>query len=186
MTTTITPAMLGSSPLARGLRVVMTDRCGGDGIIPARAGFTARVTRLRPLRRDHPRSRGVYSPDDGRAHVWAGSSPLARGLRSVVSRRTSRRRIIPARAGFTHSLLLLIRFLRDHPRSRGVYPPRMGRLIRFEGSSPLARGLQHRRPHLHRSRGIIPARAGFTRWRPNGAGRVWDHPRSRGVYSHFP
>ena len=31
---------LGSSPLARGLRLVLAVGAGGDGIIPARAGFT--------------------------------------------------------------------------------------------------------------------------------------------------
>ena len=51
------------------------------------------------------------------------------------------------------------------------------------GSSPLARGLRHRRAlHLGRIR-IIPARAGFTR-RPCGSeAAATDHPRSRGVYS---
>ena len=51
----------GSSPLARGLRVILDGKPRVDGIIPARAGFTL----LRHLRgvggEDHPRSRGVYS-----------------------------------------------------------------------------------------------------------------------------
>ena len=52
----------GSSPLARGLHmtpVVVTSR---DGIIPARAGFTIPGPSWPPQPRDHPRSRGVYSP----------------------------------------------------------------------------------------------------------------------------
>ena len=50
------------------------------------------------------------------------------------------------------------------------------------GSSPLARGL---RPasHDHPScPGIIPARAGFTRWSACRRAGARDHPRSRGVY----
>ena len=51
----------GSSPLARGLRHGWVAPAGGEGIIPARAGFTRPGLR-RPLRPpDHPRSRGVYT-----------------------------------------------------------------------------------------------------------------------------
>ena len=70
--------------------------------------------------------------------------------------------IIPARAGFTIS--------------RPEY------LLRFPGSSPLARGLRDVLGRLVTRPGIIPARAGFTSshlWIRN---RLQDHPRSRGVY----
>ena len=92
---------LGSSPLARGLRLGAAADLLLDRIIPARAGFT-RPPRGGPCHQpDHPRSRGVYirrAPDrasDG------GSSPLARGL--LLWPRTGEAwwRIIPARAGFT-------------------------------------------------------------------------------------
>ena len=50
------------------------------------------------------------------------------------------------------------------------------------GSSPLARGL-HISPSCEvRRRGIIPARAGFTRRECRSRRRGGDHPRSRGVY----
>ena len=51
-----------------------------------------------------------------------------------------------------------------------------------QGSSPLARGLHGEGlvPHGHAR--IIPARAGFTRPRPEVRSRGRDHPRSRGVY----
>ena len=60
--------------------------------------------------------------------------------------------------------------MRDHPRSRGVYRPTDPSEAFSGGSSPLARGLQPRRRLIHRQRGIIPARAGFTLadpWNPN-------------------
>ena len=94
------------------------------------------------------------------------------------------RRIIPARAGFTgpRPVRRRRRAARDHPRSRGVYPPPGGVDPVQPGSSPLARGLLHlvnSRSHINR---IIPARAGFTvRWTRRECGRG-DHPRSRGVY----
>ena len=50
----------GSSPLARGLPEQLTVSGEANGIIPARAGFTSRLTRLVLSCGDHPRSRGVY------------------------------------------------------------------------------------------------------------------------------
>ncbi len=52
---------------------------------------------------DHPRSRGVYTIADLVIEAAEGSSPLARGLRRHKLQVTHSRRIIPARAGFTHS-----------------------------------------------------------------------------------
>ena len=55
-------------------------------------------------------------------HARQGSSPLARGLRTLMPVRAARVWIIPARAGFT-IIHPLGRFIpEDHPRSRGVYP----------------------------------------------------------------
>ena len=71
----------------------------------------------------------------------------------------------------------------DHPRSRGVYPGRIDRPARRGGSSPLARGLPGQPVNWVNDRGIIPARAGFTRAARCARGRGGDHPRSRGVYS---
>ena len=71
----------GSSPLARGLPSSSFTTVSTGGIIPARAGFTARPDRVRRLGRDHPRSRGVYRMGGGALGPAPGSSPLARGLR---------------------------------------------------------------------------------------------------------
>ena len=73
--------VLGSSPLARGLRPARRRSC--------------------PRTPDHPRSRGVYPQKSKFPGTLEGSSPLARGLRRRHSRPRRRRRIIPARAGFT-------------------------------------------------------------------------------------
>ena len=152
----------GSSPLARGLR----DRAVGGHlcvrIIPARAGFTVSGSPSSSWIRDHPRSRGVYLTRANTMIVFDGSSPLARGLRTSRRRLTRRRRIIPARAGFTSPPQAKDGRTADHPRSRGVYPRRLR-----PGRQP---------------RGIIPARAGFTQPRRPCQPRRPDHPRSRGVY----
>ena len=113
----------GSSPLARGLPDDPHAPRGGGRIIPARAGFTPGGSRSGGWRRDHPRSRGVYRTVSAGASSASGSSPLARGLRGPDTGRPLRGRIIPARAGFTSPGGRARRWRRDHPRSRGVYPP---------------------------------------------------------------
>ena len=153
---------LGSSPLARGLRISASGHWNNCGIIPARAGFTYPCHTDIHTPQDHPRSRGVYN----RIPPHPREFP----------------RIIPARAGFTHAHRRIHLPRTDHPRSRGVYvrPEHWLRAVR--GSSPLARGLRRSRRRSRSDIRIIPARAGFTlpdgRRRPLGE----DHPRSRGVY----
>ena len=153
----------GSSPLARGLRNDAAEPTGEDP--------------------DHPRSRGVYGHLGWELIPLPGSSPLARGLRVRHLGRPVRRRIIPARAGFT---------ARPPPRgtrSRWIIPARAGFTRRTDppaprpaGSSPLARGLLDYSPDHDDAVGIIPARAGFTGDPVALRRHHKDHPRSRGVY----
>ena len=74
------------------------------------------------------------------------------------------------------------RKVRDHPRSRGVYQALDIMTDTAVGSSPLARGLQDPVRGRLSGRGIIPARAGFTRRSTCENVTERDHPRSRGVY----
>ena len=53
------------------------------------------------VKRDHPRSRGVYKNGGSALDQLHGSSPLARGLPRCYVERSHLGRIIPARAGFT-------------------------------------------------------------------------------------
>ena len=152
----------GSSPLARGLQWIRNPGGPARRIIPARAGFTECPTSHGRGLRDHPRSRGVYATMRMRPSSMLGSSPLARGLHHQGPLRTPHRRIIPARAGFTHALGGAAMTAGDHPRSRGVYFSRRHRRGTRNGSSPLARGL----PFVSFPIAHSPA----------------DHPRSRGVY----
>ena len=93
--------VMGSSPLARGLRRFSIGTRSTIGIIPARAGFTIQMTCSSAISPDHPRSRGVYVQGRSGLASRGGSSPLARGLRSRDLGRQGLDRIIPARAGFT-------------------------------------------------------------------------------------
>ena len=63
--TSAAPTGPGSSPLARGLQGNHNDPDERGGIIPARAGFTWRRRWRSARRRDHPRSRGVYTSGTG-------------------------------------------------------------------------------------------------------------------------
>ena len=153
----------GSSPLARGLRPWLSAVSFALGIIPARAGFTTPYSVGNPLFWDHPRSRGVYHLVSHVDSLFEGSSPLARGLRRARHRCSCEFRIIPARAGFTTHPCTSSPTARDHPRSRGVYHEHHGLTIPRQGSSPLARGLLALVRFAGRGRGIIPARAGFTK-----------------------
>ena len=175
-------AAAGSSPLARGLRVRQIMDATLRRIIPARAGFTGPAGPCYPRTGDHPRSRGVYALIRRDDPDYEGSSPLARGLRLRVRRHLRGDRIIPARAGFTPGREPASSSPSDHPRSRGVYEYEGQVSVYWFGSSPLARGLQGRWGHAASCRGIIPARAGFTKIGASSEGPLRDHPRSRGVY----
>ena len=98
--------LLGSSPLARGLRIVIRALILVRRIIPARAGFTCSTPSNSGRNWDYPRSRGVYPSVRMMGRPPVGSSPLARGLhRGRLERRHE---------------------FQDHPRSRGVYRQRSG------------------------------------------------------------
>ena len=113
--------VVGSSPLARGLRVPIHPGRLGGRIIPARAGFTPHHRQLTRPYTDHPRSRGVYRASFFSDIAHEGSSPLARGLPGRDYGHPERTRIIPARAGFTWKAPRASLGPPDHPRSRGVY-----------------------------------------------------------------
>ena len=152
----------GSSPLARGLPVRGRLSRSRLRIIPARAGFTWWDPEKSAEVGDHPRSRGVYIVCGQRSLRRGGSSPLARGLRSVLNVQEQRFRIIPARAGFTITPASGSFPQPDHPRSRGVYSAGAASGLAAGGSSPLARGLLNAAYQEAAANRIIPARAGFT------------------------
>ena len=176
------PRGRGSSPLARGLLWVIVAVWRAIRIIPARAGFTVRMSLSVMMGPDHPRSRGVYMVPAGRSHYWRGSSPLARGLPRVAVPAGGLVGIIPARAGFTSPTTAGCLPAGDHPRSRGVYWNATLDALSAAGSSPLARGLRPPPRTRTRPARIIPARAGFTEIRRVFEALRTDHPRSRGVY----
>ena len=139
-------------------------------------------SQTRPSPWDHPRSRGVYGECAGETIACGGSSPLARGLQPERTSRDGHHGIIPARAGFTGSVQEKRSHAADHPRSRGVYRVAAWLQGWGAGSSPLARGLLRPVEGAHVGRGIIPARAGFTRSpRLRRRGFTGSSPLARGL-----
>ena len=133
----------GSSPLARGPRVVTPYQGKHLGLIPARAGTTLPAPPLVKPLRAHPRSRGDHGATTGTGSGSTGSSPLARGPRDGELKPHAVRGLIPARAGTTALYLKLNTRDRAHPRSRGDHWYQDPEINDGRGSSPLARG-----PHL--------------------------------------
>ena len=152
----------GSSPLARGTQNKRDETECCTRVIPARAGNTDHSGHCIRAATGHPRSRGEHrAMPDGKA-TSAGSSPLARGTRSLPALRHALHRVIPARAGNTPIDQRCAFADTGHPRSRGEHfsQPVSARIR--PGSSPLARGTHIRLVRNRRNGRVIPARAGNT------------------------
>ena len=95
---------LGSSPHTRGARWLDDEQPHDNGIIPAYAGSTPRVTNYLNLDRDHPRIRGEHRAHRRSLRLGRGSSPHTRGAQSCVKLAFALGGIIPAYAGSTNLL----------------------------------------------------------------------------------
>ena len=171
----------GSSPLVRGGHVRVGAPVGGRRLIPARAGRTLRRSRGCMRAPAHPRSCGADRHAAVPQVVGHGSSPLVRGGPHPGGGWRQRRRLIPARAGRTHSGMSGSSPHEAHPRSCGADRPGMSPAVHGPGSSPLVRG--GRQP-LVRGAGVvrlIPARAGRTRSTRAASPARSAHPRSCGA-----
>ena len=136
----VSPTLLGSSPLARGTRVIPESIGLVVGLIPARAGNTESLSSFSTRWGAHPRSRGEHGWYALRYRALRGSSPLARGTQTRATLSKARAGLIPARAGNTHPGGRSKKSTRAHPRSRGEHSISETFLSRPRGSSPLARG----------------------------------------------
>ncbi len=152
------------------------------GIIPALAGNTRTKAQSADTSRDHPRSRGEYTPETYQQAKAAGSSPLSRGIHPRNLPTSQGRRIIPALAGNTSRPASTLGRRTDHPRSRGEYSRRASCSSRERGSSPLSRGIRLAGPKSLIPSRIIPALAGNTQYLSAVFWLSRDHPRSRGEY----
>ena len=177
------PVCDGSSPRWRGAPASSGSGVTPCRIIPALAGSTPSMVRVRPLSTDHPRAGGEHCPSPRPANGQRGSSPRWRGALAVHLDRHHVAGIIPALAGSTRRRRTRSHPRTDHPRAGGEHrgPQQQQRL--GVGSSPRWRGARFSggcgacRPR------IIPALAGSTRMATHRLERVPDHPRAGGEHA---
>ena len=91
----------GSSPHARGALILECLGHASDGIIPACAGSTCVCHVSSKLCWDHPRMRGEHTRERKDMSTTIGSSPHARGARTMNRIEVDYNGIIPACAGST-------------------------------------------------------------------------------------
>ena len=179
---TLTVGTRGSSPPARGTRLLDRQRRGPDRFIPACAGNTFREGRQGGCKLVHPRLRGEH---DGILHNYGvayGSSPPARGTPRGLRCRVRDDRFIPACAGNTGWSSALPESRTVHPRLRGEHIRNGDGLREPGGSSPPARGTLCGRETPMTEFRFIPACAGNTATRGGSPGRSAVHPRLRGEH----
>ena len=171
---------IGSSPRGRGKLVSESRRSAVSGLIPARAGKTD----CRSLRcvagPAHPRAGGENLRASACARWFRGSSPRGRGKRQTSRTDRPPTRLIPARAGKTHDIPPCSCRWGAHPRAGGENLRLYGLGALHEGSSPRGRGKRASHPHCTRRPGLIPARAGKTKWTVYRMVSHAAHPRAGG------
>ena len=113
--------LTGSSPRVRGSHRHYKRHYALIGIIPAGAGLTTLSNVAMMIGRDHPRGCGAHLIIRGHKGAREGSSPRVRGSLLYPESRLFLSGIIPAGAGLTIALFLLISKRRDHPRGCGAH-----------------------------------------------------------------
>ncbi|RYQ51536.1 hypothetical protein PG1604B_1278 [Bifidobacterium pseudolongum subsp. pseudolongum] len=113
-------------------------------IIPAHAGQTLSVLKASISTPDHPRTCGANPMTIEPMSTQSGSSPHMRGKRTQWTRRSVRRRIIPAHAGQTRNRHGRNSTKTDHPRTCGANGSGRACNAPFAGSSPHMRGKRPR------------------------------------------
>ena len=131
-------------------------------LIPAHAGKTSAYTVHITEVPAHPRSRGENFLIVEVAEKLDGSSPLTRGKPHDLGCHVGDPGLIPAHAGKTRRLTILIGCIKAHPRSRGENPVTRPRRASVLGSSPLTRGKLNPAHRRRERRRLIPAHAGKT------------------------
>ena len=130
----------GSPPRVRGKLSSPSQAGLGPRITPARAGKTR--THFLPIipPPDHPRACGENSPLAASRIARYGSPPRVRGKQLSQTRRKSKKRITPARAGKTPDIAGFKNTLWDHPRACGENVPALRVVQVADGSPPRVRG----------------------------------------------
>ncbi len=177
------PRPSGSSPPARGPRLVDASDAPPVRLIPACAGTTGRGCDETFHYQAHPRLRGDHFAARKAAIARIGSSPPARGPRATAVAIVDATGLIPACAGTTLPRAFYCPFVGAHPRLRGDHGFPSGQSTSILGSSPPARGpLLGAEPTAYAG-GLIPACAGTTVPVQTVGNQKSAHPRLRGDHT---
>ena len=165
----------GSSPHARGtLGRILADGTGCR-FIPACAGNATHHATQNPRNTVHPRMRGERQGTSPATKKATGSSPHARGTRTLPEVAFKPIRFIPACAGNARPGGGTTFRPTVHPRMRGERSVMSGPSAARTGSSPHARGTQDSGEFGRHARRFIPACAGNA---------ISDTPRCQGATVH--
>ena len=175
---------IGSSPRARGTQPCRLAPDVQSRFIPACAGNTQTLRKLKLSTAVHPRVRGEHFQPCLPWRCAAGSSPRARGTLSWFLKSRVGIRFIPACAGNTKNVPLLCNLPSVHPRVRGEHWIHAGRPSEADGSSPRARGTPFQGRGCRQSARFIPACAGNTSASMTPTISASVHPRVRGEHPH--
>ena len=175
-----TGARGGSSPPVRGTGFRVRGVARGCRFIPARAGNRGTQRRFRIDTPVHPRPCG----EQHSLHPWAkysfGSSPPVRGTEAQFYRYRDFFRFIPARAGNSNCLPVMVIIISVHPRPCGEQSYDCRFCPVSTGSSPPVRGTDHQRSAPALLCRFIPARAGNSHASGPKYRRAAVHPRPCG------
>ena len=136
--------------------------CRAGRLIPAGAGKTRCRYRGFSWRAAHPRRCGENSLHSSRNIARNGSSPQVRGKLGALVLEHLENRLIPAGAGKTCVIRLLLSCMPAHPRRCGENDSHQFSLDAFTGSSPQVRGKRNVAPSSGLVIRLIPAGAGKT------------------------
>ena len=114
---------IGTSPRMRGKLPVLMHELPSPRNIPAYAGKTATSGTVSTPATEHPRVCGENQSIAAAHRAAHGTSPRMRGKPPINVHGFDPRRNIPAYAGKTLTILILILVVREHPRVCGENPP---------------------------------------------------------------
>ena len=166
----------------RGAQPAKSDKYMSNRIIPADAGSTTPGRPHRDSRGDHPRGCGEHKAPAAKLGHVRGSSPRMRGALSKTHAVTLNQGIIPADAGSTPLISIVVLSREDHPRGCGEHLHHKEAISLSPGSSPRMRGARFRSLEAAERSRIIPADAGSTYDPLSLTQSPRDHPRGCGEH----
>ena len=134
------PRNVGTSPPARGKRLLHQSCTNPPRNIPACTGKTSVCSKTRRWPTEHPRLHGENQALIVAQVIRAGTSPPARGKLGKAAWDIGAHRNIPACTGKTGQRIARTRYTTEHPRLHGENCDILPRRHQIGGTSPPARG----------------------------------------------